>query len=114
MTESSPPDVAQLVPSIADMAEAVAPTDYETLNVVGVFDYEEATGVDAHAVVAGQRVPLRVGVDVLDRFDEMRKRIRRRSPAALAHGRRDRHQRTVSRARRLQLRGLNLAADEDI
>jgi len=73
MTESSPPDVAQLVSSIADIAEAVAPTDYETLNVVGVFDDEEATGVDAHAVVAGQRVPLRVGVDVLDRFDEMRK-----------------------------------------
>ena len=47
MTESSPPDVAQLVSSIADIAEVVAPTDYETLNFVGVFDDEEATGVDA-------------------------------------------------------------------
>lgn len=73
MTESSPPDVAQLVSSIADIAEAVAPKDYETLHVVGVFDLEEASGVDAHAVVAGQRVPLRVGIEALHRFDEMRK-----------------------------------------
>jgi hypothetical protein len=59
------------VSAIADLAEAAAPARYDRLVVEADFEELDATGVRAYALTDDARIPLDVGFDVLDVFEEI-------------------------------------------
>jgi putative intracellular protease/amidase len=67
------PNVTAQTTAIAEEAVELAPEGFDLLEIHGDFDFEEAAGVDGDVVIAGRRVPLDIGWDALDRFQEMRK-----------------------------------------